>query len=556
MNIKFNVRKSILILLLIAFVISLAACTDNHTKNDGLTAVCSNGRFVGTAEKETGVLSFKGLPYAKPPIGNLRWKAPCEPDDSDEVFVADTFGKSSIQYNWHSEPIQTEVGEDCLTLNIWTKDLSTENKTVMVFFHGGAFAWGGSSEVCYSGQNIVDAHDDVILVTCNYRIGLMGFANFEGVDGGENYPDSQNLGVLDAIMALRWIKKNISAFGGNPNNITIFGESAGGGLVTALLATDYAGELFQRAIIESGSANLLINNEQSSNYNYNVQYLMEITGAKSMDDLLALTEEELIAANELALDENGTTINDLSATPVRGKSPIAVDPYEAMKNGKAQNVDILIGTNLNEMTYWVNEMGDIPMEEMDEDGIAENLAIFEQYFINPLYDSVLDRITDEETENLQTYLSLHGDEEALWAKTNLLGEIYYRQPSIAVAENHSQSTGAGKTYMYLFERENESFDFYGSCHAVELAYVFRNLDDSCDNLDRELSDNICSSWVNFAKSGNPSIESATWEPYDAQNRSTMIMSNDCTMRMENDPYGQERQLLSSLVPYYLIPMGS
>ncbi len=194
-----------------------------------LCVKCHNGSFVGRADGD--VVAFRGIPFAKPPVGALRWKRPAPVDDNDGIFEAYYNGKSPIQTEWHTELASYyPQGEDCLYLNIWKNpSCADQKKSVMVFLHGGAYGWGGTADPMYDGKNFVTANPDIILVTVAYRIGLMGFVDLSYLDGGEDYPDAPNLGLLDQIEALRWIRKNIAAFGGDPDNVTVFGESAGGG---------------------------------------------------------------------------------------------------------------------------------------------------------------------------------------------------------------------------------------------------------------------------------------------------------------------------------------
>lgn len=551
------VKKASVLLLAAAMVISFAGCSKNNA-GESTSAACKNGVFKGAYEEETGVLSFKGIPYAKAPVGELRWKAPQPPDDSDEVLEAYNYGKSGIQYYWHSEAITTDVGEDCLTLNVWTDSLDTQDKAVMVFFHGGAFAWGGSSEPLYNGQYIVDTHEDVIVVTCNYRIGIMGFANFSGVEGSEDFPDTENLGLLDCIQALQWINENIKAFGGDPDNVTIFGESAGGTICSSLLLTDAAGDLFQRAIVESGPIGLTISEEKSVEYSNNVQMLMEYTGAENMDDLMDLTEAEIIEANEYEWDEDGTTLNDCYKTIVRGVEPVPADPYELYRTGNAKNVDLMIGTTLDEMNYWVNEMGDAPITELSDEEIEENVSIFNDYFIAPIYETARETVSEEDLTYIDKYMELYSDMEEPDAKARFVSDLCFRASSVKMAEEHSNADGTGKTYMYLFEKENTEYEAMKACHASELAYVFHNLGNTefTGKIDEGLADRICDAWVNFAKSGNPSTEAASWEEYSEEDRITMIIGNDNALETVKDPYSAERSLLANLTQYYLIPAGA
>ena len=212
---------------------------------------CSNGTFVGFAD--SNVVSYKGIPYAQPPTGSLRWKPPVPAADREGVYEAYYFGCSPIQTEWPSEPgSYYPQSEDCLKLNVWVnRSNDSSDKPVMVFFHGGSYAWGAASDPIYDGQNLVSKYDDLILVSVEFRSGLLGFIDLSSVEGGEAYKESGNLGLLDQKCALEWIRKNISAFGGNPENVTVFGESSGAGSVSLLPLMDGTKGLFQRVIAQS-----------------------------------------------------------------------------------------------------------------------------------------------------------------------------------------------------------------------------------------------------------------------------------------------------------------
>ena len=269
--------------LLTIFIIPIILCFDKEEKakeriqklygenkeiigeyDESLSAICHNGIFVGL--KTNDVLSFKGIPYARPPIGSLRWKSPVLAEDSSKVYQAYYFGKSPIQSEWPSElGSYYPQGEDCLTLNIWlnTKNES-KNKTVMAFIHGGSYGWGGTSDPIYDGYNLINKFSDIILVTIEYRVGMFGFIDFSDVEGGEEYKSSGNLGLLDQICALKWIQKNIKQFGGDSEKVTVFGESAGAGSVSLLPLIDGTEGLFKRIIAESGSINLSFSPEETN----------------------------------------------------------------------------------------------------------------------------------------------------------------------------------------------------------------------------------------------------------------------------------------------------
>ena len=194
---------------------------------------CVNGTFVGT--EEHGVASWLGIPYAKAPVGARRFKAPEYVDKCDRVFEAKYYGKGSYCSTGYEDCVQMQESEDCLYLNIWVnEDDKTQKKPVMVWIHGGAYVFGSGSQASYSGANLVQAHSDIIMVNINYRLNMYGFMDFSSVPGGEKFGTAPCNGLLDQAMALRWVHENIAAFGGDPDNVTIFGQSAGGGSVSLL----------------------------------------------------------------------------------------------------------------------------------------------------------------------------------------------------------------------------------------------------------------------------------------------------------------------------------
>ena len=233
------------------------AVTGDYDKT--LAVKCRNGTFVG--KRQDSVLCFKGVPFAKPPVAELRWKAPQPIEDGEGVFEAYYNGKTPIQTEWETEMASYyPQGEDCLYLNMWVNENDkTARKPVMVF---GSYGWGGTADPLYDGLNFVKKQSDIVLVSVGYRVGLMGFVDFSSVEGGEAFPDAPNLGLLDQIEALRWVQKNISGFGGDPDNVTIFGESAGGGSVSLLPMIPSAKGLFRRVIAESGSVALTFSKEE------------------------------------------------------------------------------------------------------------------------------------------------------------------------------------------------------------------------------------------------------------------------------------------------------
>ena len=489
-----------------------------------LSAKCSNGVFVGA--KSGDICAFRGIPFAKPPTGKLRWKAPVPVDESETVHEAYYNGKSPLQTLWDTEQASFYPrSEDCLYLNVW-KNLNdtTEKKPVMVFFHGGSYGWGGTADPLYDGRNFVSKQSDIILVTVGYRVGIMGFVDLSYFEGGKDYPDAPNLGLLDQIEALRWIQRNITAFGGDPENVTIFGESAGGGSVSLLPVIPRAKGLFRRVIAESGSVALTFSKEECRDFS---RRLMRESKAKSMRELLSLSEEQLLKINE--------KLNEYNNFPQRDGRLIPIDPYRPYEKGETSDVDILIGTNSHEMNYWIGEIGGI---------------IPFRFSIPVKFENDYKKLPPSEKKRVKAFMSsMKG--HSMWKMARFYDEIMFRLPAVEQAQAHSAN--GGRAYMYYWTVESK-LPMRKACHAVELAYVFGNLEETIytgEIADETLSDTVMQMWTDFARTGDPSGDSLKWSEYDGKTRATMVISRQ--PHMENDVLSDRRRLLFPLLRYQINP---
>lgn len=494
-----------------------------------LKAVCENGVFVG---KKTGdVISYKGIPYATPPVGELRWKPPMPPAKSDSVYEAYYFGKSPIQTEWPSEEgSYYPQGENCLTLNIWTADNGMKDKPVMVFFHGGSYGWGATSDPIYDGYNLVSENPDIILVTAEYRVGIMGFIDFSEVDGGEEYKESGNLGLLDHIRALEWVRDNISAFGGNADNVTIFGESAGGGTVSILPLIPQAKGLFRRVIAESGSVALTYSKKECLPL---AKRLMNETGAENMEELIALTEKELMEVNE--------KLNDYNNFPERDGVVIPEDLYKAYEDGASKGVDMMFGTNADETCYWIKEMGYYSKDWLGPTVFKLGMPV--------MFGSNTADLPEEDKAHIDEFFSTFPKKKRkVWRIVEFYNDILFRVPATEQAYLHSKN--GGKAYMYYWNYPS-AIKRLGACHAVELSYVFGNLDVKIytgDNVFTPLSEEVMRMWTNFARTGDPSTEKHRWEPYTEEKRNTAYFDREITFKY--NPRSERRIALRPLLKYY------
>ena len=500
-----------------------------------LTARCENGSFVGRKEGDT--LVFKGIPFALPPTGPLRWKRPEPVKPDSRTFEAYYNGKTPIQTEWPTEPASYyPQGEDCLYLNIWMNaDREASGKAVMVFFHGGSYGWGGTADPMYDGKNLIAANPDIVLVSAEYRTGMMGFVDFSEVPGGEAYPDAPNLGILDQIESLRWVQRNIAAFGGDPARVTIFGESAGGGSVSLLPLIPEARGLFIRSIAESGSVALTFSKQECASF---TQRLLKCSGLKTMDELAAMTEERLREVNE--------KVNAYNNFPQRDGKLIPEDLYGSYERGETVGTELLMGTNANEMNYWVGEIGGLYLYRLGMHTRYENdMRILKEEDRNRVNEFM------KKPRGRRFWTGGKHHKMKMWRITELYNELMFRLPMIRQAEGHSRN--GGKVYLYYWQ-EASRIPFRGACHASELIYVFGNLDNTIYNGepgDPELCRTVQAMWTRFAKEGKPGMADYPWPAYTEKVRSTMVL--DRTPHLEQDVLREQRRLLSPLLDYKLCP---
>ena len=305
------------------------------------------GVYVGEKYKKTRI--FMGIPYAKPPVGELRWKAPEPLPASEEVFEAKNFGASPIQVEHKGSIIRHHrQSEDCLTLNIAAGAGKTEaKKPVLVLFHHGDFTYGGAVDPLLYGGDYVNSHQDVVIVSFNYRLGIFWFIDFSEIPGGEACPDALNLGLLDQIAALKWIRENIAAFGGDPERITVLGFESGATCICLLAASAQAKGLFQRAFVFNGSPESAYDTSDASRAL--AKALLKETNTSTMAELLQLDTETLKAAAQRLW-------MNMCAPTCDGKL-IPKQVYEAYRNGAASCIEFIVGITGGGMQAYRSSVG-------------------------------------------------------------------------------------------------------------------------------------------------------------------------------------------------------
>jgi len=491
-------------------------------------AQAANGTFVGRQEQD--VLCFKGIPYAVQPTGDRRWKVAQPEPDSYLVREAYYYGHAGLQTRSEGNPGSLyPQGEDCLTLNVWTasEGWRTAHRPVMVWIHGGSYCVGSTADPMYDGAAFVHAHPEVVLVSVNYRLGLLGFLDLSSLPDGKDYPNSGNLGLLDQIEALRWVKRNITAWGGDPSNVTIFGQSAGGGSVSLLACIDEAQGLFRRVIAQSGSVALSSSRDECRKL---TQRVLDETGAKTVADLMALDEQQLIALND--------KVGMFCRFPMRDGTLIPEDPYTRFDGYNAM-VDFMIGTTRDEARLWIDAMGGVSKFQL-----ATQLWC---RYIRQQLDSAGRQAIDH-------YLDTVAGDYGKWSATELLNDLMFRGPAIEMAQRHAAA--GGKTYMYCWTKPLLDTD-YGTCHAAENPYVFNHPDCKVkmgDDFNQLLANQVEQMWVNFAATGDPTTAVHAWQPYDTTRRMTMILGDDIVLT--SDPMAQQRRLVAPLMSRYISPVFS
>jgi para-nitrobenzyl esterase len=450
----------------------------------------ASGVVEGTTGKNSSVRVFLGIPYAAPPVGDSRWKAPQPVPAWTGVQKADHFGARCMQANVFGDMVFKDAGmsEDCLNLNVWTPAKSAHDRLpVMVWIYGGGFQAGATSEPRQNGE--VLAGKGVVVVSMNYRLGIFGFYSHPELTKESGHNASGNYGLLDQLEALRWVQKNIAAFGGDPGKVTIFGESAGSFSVSALIASPLAHGLFARAIGESGAffGNTLAAKTLAQSEEDGAKFAMSQKAA-SLADLRAIPAENLLKTARAGGDYRFGPNIDGYFLPAS-----ASEIYAA---GKESHVPLLAGWNADEGSYQV-VMSKEPLT-------AEKFKA-----------QIKQKFPKDDTDVAKLYAS-GSDDEALRSAQDLAGDQFIAFSTWKWIEMQRQ-TGGGKVYRYLFSRIRPAkpdlkfggipVSRFGAVHASEIEYVFGALDSNKDYVwepaDYKLSELMQTYWSNFAKTGDP-----------------------------------------------------
>ena len=501
---------------------------------DSSIITIQQGKLKGL-DHDDGTIKYLGIPYAKAPVANLRWKEPLPHNGWEGTLLADSHGKACMQplelltpdgkltgnngfydliieksgLDISSDESQNNAGfnrftyndmsEDCLFLNIVVPKGGSTNKPVMFWIHGGASRWGSGHESNYT-SHYIPIEGDVIVVSINYRLGVFAWLAHPELSRESEKNVSGNYGTLDQIAALKWVKDNIANFGGDPNNITIFGESAGGQAVTSLMISPLSKGLFHKAIAQSGTGlpnflndiredkGLLVSAE-SKGIKLAKYFLGENANINDLRELPAL---EIVSIDDFQLDQDLIMMTNQ-----------IVDGYVFPESIK----DAFINQNVHDLPFMVGFNGDEGTSLFPLIIDPKTFSLFGEFWPESLWAFVNPDPSSFQGPKGMRDFALSLDDNYYDAATDFWGFLFFGAPSYFVAKQHSLS--GNPTYLYQFDKKpNIPNDYLGATHALELGYLFNKgglfgIEGSFDDSDIELAQKMRADWINFAKNGSP-----------------------------------------------------
>jgi para-nitrobenzyl esterase len=493
-------------------------------------------------EQRDGIHIFRGVPFAAPPVGAKRWRAPEREEAWSGVRSARSFGNVSPQNMVALDvlaafKIEEPQSEDCLYLNVWTPGIDGARRPVMVWIHGGAFTIGSGSQSLYEGTAL-SKRGDVVVVTINYRLGAFGFLRLDELTKGR-IPSTGNEGMLDQVAALEWVRENIAAFGGDPDNVTIFGESAGGMSVGTLLGMPKARGLFHKAIPQSGACSTANSRERHC---FVAERMAELSRARDAEALLALTPAQLLdaAARTAPIpgQESDERIGGMPFEPVVDGTVVPRLSIESVARGSAAGVALLVGSTQDEWKLF--SAADPAVIGLQEPQLQARIEKRLGAAARPL---------------IEAYRKARAERGAATTPGEIFAAIetdrIFRMPGLLLAETQIQHDA--RVYNYLFTWSSPLFGgMLGACHAVELGFVFgtyaaQGMADFSGTgpAADALAANTMDAWIAFARSGDPSSKGVgPWPSYTAADRATVLLGERCTL--EHAPNENERSAWSAV----------
>jgi para-nitrobenzyl esterase len=488
------------------------------------------GSIEGLEANDRRLRVYKGIPYGRPPIRELRWRPPQPAPAWSGVRRCTAFGPAAPQTADPTTPVLLpglavdRIDEDCLTANVWSPAHAGPARPVLVWLHGGAFVTGSSGAPSYDGAALA-TDGDVVVVSVNYRLGALGFVPVAG---------HHNLGLLDQILALAWVRDNIEAFGGDPERVTVFGESAGGGSVLHLLASPPARGLFRRAISQSGATDLTLTADQAE------MVADRFRIALAPDDPATAPVGRILQAQRAVLADMASTIGLMPYHPSLDGEVVTHLPTEAPPVGG----ELIVGTTADEMRLFL----DARIAQLDDDGLARRAA----RYLKPR------GITDP-APILAAYAARGGTVAERWAAIRTGAEMWL--PALAVAENRVGQQQP--TFAYRFDWPAAGVNAaLGACHGVDLPFTFGAFEHTgwgefvgVNGAARALSAGLRAAWCAFAATGDPTTEAlGYWPEYGVAARTTMVLG--AISHLAHDPDGAIRGVWQHALAHRLRSSGA
>ena len=503
--------------LLAGTALALCACTRSIAQTSDAepmemaseAPVATTGYGMVRGHVKRGVNVFLGIPYGAD-TGETRFQRANTPEPWEGVLDANAYPDSIPQLgsnnalfrSWQPDPVPA-MSENSLGLNVWTPGLDDRKRPVMVWLHGGGFQNGNGSSTAYEGVNLA-IRGDVVVVTINHRLNAFGHLYLAGLTDDPAYADSGNVGSLDMVLALEWVRDNIANFGGNPENVTIFGESGGGRKVSTLLAMPGAEGLFDRAIVHSGSHLGFREPEDATRHTIEFLSYLDI----SPDDLSGLddlTSDEILEAVRKAGEDRET---DLYWSPVRDGNSLPYHPFQAPGEQPNSDVPMLIGSNKDELSLWLVRPGAEPELEYSERaaGLIGNYVTEEQF--NELVAGYKEIFPD------------YSDGDIMVA---IASDARYSGNAVRQAKLRAASTDT-PVWMYQFDWETPvAGGIFGAPHALEIPFAFDTLENSESmvgdpTVPQKVADQMSEAWISFARHGDPNARGLPyWPPTTTEN---------------------------------------
>ena len=486
----------------------------------------TNGTLEGTVR--SGVRIFRGIPYAKPPEGELRWKAPQPMDNWDGVRKADAFGPRCMQRQFFQDMIFFSDGmsEDCLYLNVWTPARSGEEKLpVLVYFYGGGLFTGDGSENRYNGESM--AREGIISLTVNYRLNIFGFFAHPELTAESGYNASGNYGFLDQTAALQWVQKNIAAFGGDPERVTIAGESAGSVSVSAQMVSPLSKHLIAGAIGSSGSLMGTLRAEPLSDVEAKGEAFAKAQGASSLADLRAIPADELL--------ETTASMSPVHFSPAIDGYFFPQTPEEIFAAGEQSQVPLLLGWNSLES----GPQGVLGPAEATPDA----------------YRAAIERLYGTNAQSVLAVYPGATDEEAKASATDLAGDRFTGFSTWKWADMHVKTGGDHPVYRYMYARprpatrDGNTPAAEGAVHSAEIEYAMGNLPTNkvydWQPEDYRVSRIFQAYYANFVKTGNPNGHGVPeWPAFNEG--APRIMMIDAHTRVVPEPHAERYRVLDEI----------